>query len=409
VEIKLDDIRWSILNHPAKVKVLCTGRRWGKSVLSAVFLLHQPFASGERRVYISPYYRQSKLIMFPLMKELMLSFGEVKINETELSFRFANGAELALKGADNPDSLRGISLGHNGSNGVVIDEMAYCKQGFFEEIVMPMLLDHNAKALLCSTPSGYNHFYNYFLNGEPGGKANWKSWQFKTVEHGMIPKEAVLEAKKNMTKDQYQQELEGDFLTTGNKAVWNFDRNIHLKEIIDMPPTLFWGQDFNISTMASVLMGVYTDGTLVAIDEIALTNSNTEEMARAMKRKYPSVTTTFPDPAGKARSTTAKNNRSDHAILREYGFNVRAKTKAPLQKERLYSLNRLLMDSEGQIKMTVSPKCVNLIRDYELVQRDKNGNIDKTDISLSHFLDASSYYIDLVHPAYKRTHTTLEF
>jgi hypothetical protein len=224
----------------------------------------------------------------------------------------------------------------------------------------------------------------------------------------MIPKKAVLEAKKSMTKDQYLQELEGDFLTTGNKAVWNFDRKVHVKEIIDMPPTLFWGQDFNVSTMASVLMGVYTDGTLVAIDEIALTNSNTEEMAREMKRKYPHVTTTFPDPAGKARSTTS-NNRSDHSLLREVGFNVRAKTQAPLQKDRLYSLNRLLMNSEGQIKMTVSPKCVNLIRDYELVQRDKHGNIDKSDISLSHFLDASSYYIDLAHPAYRRTHTTLEF
>jgi hypothetical protein len=408
MEIKLDDIRWSILNHPAKHKVLCTGRRWGKSVLSAVFLLHQPFAPGERRAYISPYYRQSKLIMFPLMKELMLSFGEVKINETELSFRFANGAELALKGADNPDSLRGISLGHNGSNGVVIDEMAYCKQGFFEEIVMPMLMDHNSKAMLCSTPSGYNHFYNYYLAGQSGGKPNWKSWQFKTIEHGMIPKKAVLEAKKSMTKDQYLQELEGDFLTTGNKAVWNFDRNIHVKQHTDLPPNLFWGQDFNVSMMASVLMGTYTDGTLHVVDEIALTNSNTEEMAREMKRKYPHVTTTFPDPAGRALSTTS-NNRSDHAILREFGFNVRAKSKAPLQKDRLYSLNRLLMNSEGQIKMTVSPKCVNLIRDYELTQRDKHGNLDKSDLSLSHFLDASSYYSDLVHPAYRRKATSLEF
>jgi len=408
MEIILDDIRWSILNHPSKIKILCTGRRWGKSVLSAVFLLHQPFASGERRIYISPYYRQSKLIMFPLMKELMLSFGEVKINETELSFRFANGAELALKGADNPDTLRGISLGNNESNGVVIDEMAYCKQGFFEEIVMPMLLDHNAKALLCSTPSGYNHFYNYFLKGQPGGDPNWKSWQFKTTEHGMIPKKAVLEAKKNMTKDQYLQELEGDFLTTGNKAVWNFDRNIHVKQHTDLPPNLFWGQDFNVSMMASVLMGTYTDGTLHVVDEIALTNSNTEEMAREMKRKYPHVTTTFPDPAGRALSTTS-NNRSDHAILREFGFNVRAKSKAPLQKDRLYSLNRLLMNSEGEIKMTVSPKCVNLIRDYELTQRDKHGNLDKSDLSLSHFLDASSYYSDLLHPAYRRTATSLEF
>lgn len=408
MEIILDKTRWDILNHPAKVKILITGRRWGKSVLSAVFLLHQPFQQGERRLYIAPYYRQAKLIMFPLMKELMLQFGDVKINETELSFRFNNGAELSLKGADNPDSLRGISLGKNGSNGVVLDEMAYIKEGFFEEVITPMLLDHNAKALLTSTPNGYNHLYSKFLLGL-GKNPMYKSWQFTTLEHGMISKEAVLEAKKTMTADQYKQEMLGTFLTAGNKAVWNFDRNVHLQPIKDMPPQMFFGLDFNVATMACIVMGRYSDGTVVAVDELVLHNSNTDEMARLMKKKYPYIKDCYPDPAGKSRSTVAVNNRSDHSILREHGFNVYAKSKAPHTKDRLYSLNRLLKDSEGKIRMTVAPKCVNLIKDYELCQRDNNGNLSKKDENLTHFLDASSYYIDLKEPAYRRTATTLEF
>lgn len=408
MEIILDKTRWDILNHQAKVKVLITGRRWGKSVLSAVFLLHQPFQSGERRLYIAPYYRQAKLIMFPLMKELMLQFGDVKINETELSFRFDNGAELSLKGADNPDSLRGISLGKDGSNGVVLDEMAYIKDGFFEEVITPMLLDHNAKALLTSTPNGYNHLYSKFLLGL-GANPMYKSWQFTTLEHGMISKESVLEAKKTMTADQYKQEMLGTFLTAGNKAVWNFDRNVHVVKVEDMPPKMFFGIDFNISTMACVVMGRYSDGTLAVVDELVLHNSNTDEMARLMKKKYPYVKDVYPDPAGKSRSTVAVNNRSDHSILREYGFNIYAKNKAPHTKDRLYSLNRLLKDSEGKIRMTVAPKCVNLIKDYELCQRDNNGSLSKKDENLTHFLDASSYYIDLKEPAYRRTATTLEF
>jgi len=408
MEIILDKTRWDILNHQAKVKILITGRRWGKSVLSAVFLLHQPFQKGERRLYIAPYYRQAKLIMFPLMKELMLQFGDVKINETELSFRFDNGAELSLKGADNPDSLRGISLGKNGSNGVVLDEMAYIKEGFFEEVITPMLLDHNAKALLTSTPNGYNHLYSKFLLGL-GKNPMYKSWQFTTLEHGMISKEAVLEAKKTMTADQYKQEMLGTFLTAGNKAVWNFDRNVHLQPIKDMPPQMFFGLDFNVATMACIVMGRYSDGTVVAVDELVLHNSNTDEMARLMKKKYPYIKDCYPDPAGKSRSTVAKNNMSDHSILRDHGFNVYAKSKAPHTKDRLYSLNRLLKDSEGKIRMTVAPKCVNLIKDYELCQRDNNGNLSKKDENLTHFLDASSYYIDLKEPAYRRTATTLEF
>ena len=215
--------------------------------------------------------------MFPLMKELMLQFGDVKINETELSFRFDNGAELSLKGADNPDSLRGISLGRSGSNGVVLDEMAYIKEGFFEEVITPMLLDHNAKALLTSTPNGYNHLYSKFLLGL-GKNPMYKSWQFTTLEHGMISKEAVLEAKKTMTADQYKQEMLGTFLTAGNKAVWNFDRNVHLQPIKDMPPQMFFGLDFNVATMACVVMGRYSDGTLAVVDELVLHNSNTDEI-----------------------------------------------------------------------------------------------------------------------------------
>ena len=140
-----------------------------------------------------------------------------------------------------------------------------------------------------------------------------------------------------------------------------------------------------------------------------LCHSNTDEMARLMRKKYPYIKDVYPDPAGKSRSTVAVNNRSDHSILREHGFNVFAKNKAPHTKDRLYSLNRLLKDSEGKIRMTVAPKCVNLIKDYELCQREANGSLSKKDESLTHFLDASSYYIDLVEPAYRRTATTLEF
>ena len=56
-----------------------------------------------------------------------------------------------------------------------------------------MLFDHNAKALLCSTPASFNHFYNLFMLGQ-GQDKNYNSWQFSTLEKGMIPKEAIEDA-----------------------------------------------------------------------------------------------------------------------------------------------------------------------------------------------------------------------
>ena len=163
----------------------------------------------------------------------------------------------------------------------------------------------------------------------------------------------------------------------GNKAVWNFDRSKHIKEPIDMPPKLYAGCDFNVSMMATTIFGVISD-TVIVVDELYLENSNTEAMAKYIKQKYPQIKDIYPDPAGKARSTTAKNNHSDHMILKQYGFNVYARPKAPHVKQRLYDLNRLLLDADDNVRLTVSPKCEKLIRDFELCQRKPDGSLDKT-------------------------------
>ena len=123
-------------------------------------------------------------------------------------------------------------------------------------------------------------------------------------------------------------------------------------------------------------------------------------MAKAMKAKHPQVNIVYPDPAGSARSTTS--HRSDHAILRDYGYSVRAKKSHPSHIDRLNALNRKLVDASGNVGMTVEPKCKYLIKDLEQVQRDKRGGIDKSNIELTHALDACSYAIEYKFPVIKR-------
>ena len=68
----------------------------------------------------------------------------------------------------------------------------------------------------------------------------------------------------------------------------------------------------------------------------------------------------------------------------------------------------MLLDGDDNVRMTVSPKCKYLIKDLEQVQRDKNGGIDKSDVKLTHALDACSYLIDYKFPVLKREMQTLE-
>ena len=392
----LNRTRQQILNHPARFKVIVAGRRWGKTVLSLMYLLKNAFNSGERRWFITPTYRQGKMIVFPVLRQMFATFNNAKLNESEMSVVFDNGAELAVKGADNEHNLRGVEL-----TKAVMDEMAYIKPHVWEEIVMPMLATTQGECLFIGTPSGYDMMYELYSKGQ--SEHNWKSWQFTTLQGGFVSKEEVELAKRTMDETVFKQEFEGSFETTGNRAAWNFDRNVHCTKAKDMSSKLWWGCDFNVDFNTAVLCTEYTDGTIHFYEEIRLKNSNTEELAIAMKKIAPNIEC-YPDPAGKARSTTSR--RSDHQILRDHGFIIRTKNRHPSHIDRLNSLNRKLKDAEGKIGMTVDPKCKFLIKDLEQCQRDKKGGLAKDNMELTHALDACSYGIEYKFPIRRMVGTT---
>lgn len=82
----------------------------------------------------------------------------MKFHETELRVDLPNGSRLMLLGAENPSSLRGISLDY-----ACLDEMALMPENLFGEIIRPALSDRvdgvrNGKALFIGTPQGHNAF-----------------------------------------------------------------------------------------------------------------------------------------------------------------------------------------------------------------------------------------------------------
>tara|TARA_R110002012_G_C11648137_1_gene611182 strand:+ start:1390 stop:2592 length:1203 start_codon:yes stop_codon:yes gene_type:complete len=379
----LDKTRKSILQDDSRFKVLVCGRRWGKTVLSLMYLLKDAFDANERRWFITPTYRQGKMIVFPILRQMFAGFQNAKLNESEMSVVFDNGAELAVKGADNENNLRGVEL-----TKAVMDEMAYIKPHVWEEIIMPMLATTEGECLFIGTPNGYDAMYDLYMKGQ--SEPEWESWQFTTLDGGFVPKKEIELAKRTMDEVVFRQEFEASFETTGNRAAYNFDRAIHCIKTRELSNELWWGVDFNVDYMTATLACQYTDGTVHFYDEIRLKNSNTEELSLAMKKVAPGIEV-YPDPAGKARSTTSR--RSDHQILRDHGFMIRAKKAHPSHIDRLNALNRKLKDAEGNVGMTIDPACTYLIKDLEQCQRDRRGGLDKSQIELTHALDACSYAI----------------
>ena len=379
----IDATRKEILKDKTRYKILSCGRRWGKSYFSILFLLSKPLKRNERRWIVFPTYRQAKMVSWSILKDIFAK-KDVSINETELSITFDNGAKIELKGADKPDSLRGVS-----TTMVVMDEYSYMKENVWGEIIQPTLAETKGNALFVGTPTGVqNHFYDLFVKGQSKG-GDYKSWQFTTLEGGFISEEEVENAKKNLDKRTFRQEYEASFLTAANRAAYNFNRDYHCK-VMDKSPRMFWGIDFGVASyMTAILMCENTAGEVYVFDEIGLQNSNTFELAKLMKQKAPRLPV-YPDPAGKAR--TSNSTKSDHMILQESGFTVISKKANPTQKDRLNALNKMLEDATGKHRLFVNPNCKNLIRDLELCTME-NGQILKTE-TLSHFLDALCYPMD---------------
>ena len=379
---KIDAKRREILNDPARYKIVSSGRRFGKSYFSVLFLLNKPLEANERRWIVFPTYRQAKMVSWNLLKGIFAN-KQATINETELSITLDNGAKIELKGADKPDSLRGVS-----TTMVVMDEYSYMKENVWGEIIQPTLAENKGTALFVGTPSGLNHFYDLFVKGQ-SNDSDYKSWQFTTLEGGFISEDEVENAKKNLDKRTFQQEYEASFLTAANRCAYNFNRDTHCR-VMEKSPRMFWGIDFGVASyMTALLMCENTAGEVYVFDEIGLQNSNTFELAKLMQEKGRGLPC-YPDPAGKAR--TSNSTKSDHKILQDAGFTVIAKKSNPTQKDRLNALNRMLEDATGKHKLFINPKCKNTIRDLELCTLD-NGQILKTE-TLSHFLDGLMYPLE---------------
>ena len=379
---KIDGKRREILNDPSRYKIVSSGRRFGKSYFSVLFLLNKPLEANERRWIVFPTYRQAKMVSWNLLKSIFAN-KQATINETELSITLDNGAKIELKGADKPDSLRGVS-----TTMVVMDEYAFMKENVWGEIIQPTLAESRGEALFVGTPSGLNHFYDLFVKGQ-SENSDYKSWQFTTLDGGFISEEEVENAKKNLDKRTFQQEYEASFLTAANRCAYNFSRDIHCR-VMEKSPRMFWGIDFGVASyMTAILMCENTAGEVYVFDEIGIQNSNTFELAKLMQLKGRGLPV-YPDPAGKAR--TSNSTKSDHKILQEAGFTVISKKSNPTQKDRMNALNRMLEDATGKHKLFINPKCTKTIRDLELCTLE-NGQMLKTE-TLSHFLDGLMYPIE---------------
>ena len=404
VHFQLHEKQAEVFNNDCRFRVVVAGRRFGKTKLSMLEMLAWATKKGQKIWYVAPTYRMAKQIMWNDLKNHVPMEWVLKIRENELSMEFRNGSVISLRGADKPDSLRGVSLDF-----LVLDEVQDIAPETWNTVLRPTLADRRGHALMIGTPKGYSQLYKLYRIGQnkvKQMKKEWMSWQFPTVTSPFIPKAEIEAARRDMDEKMFRQEFLASFESMSGRVYYAFDRKEHIANVEFNPKLPIWvGMDFNIDPMSTVIFQPQPNGQLWAVDEIVQVSSNTDDICAELEKryyKYQNQVTIYPDPAGSARQHA--RGESDLDIIREHGFKrIKVKRAHSAVADRINAVNRVLKTANGDIRLYISPKCRHLIDSFEqTLYIAGSRDVDKA-LGVEHSADAAGYCIELEFPLRKFT------
>ena len=183
-----------------------------KSRLAAWMLIINALQAERGHVfYVAPTQGQARDIMWQTLLELGHSvITGSHINNLQL--KLINGSTITLKGADRPETMRGVSLKF-----LVMDEYADMKPDVWEQVLRPALADQKGHAMFIGTPMGRNHFYELYKYAELGDDETYSAWHFTSYDNNLLDPDEINIAKKSMSSYAFRQEFMASFEAVGSE------------------------------------------------------------------------------------------------------------------------------------------------------------------------------------------------
>jgi len=427
-EIKLHEkqsevIRDLFIDKSCRYAVVNASRGFGKSYLAATaaIIAVQELMELDESVpnknvaLIAPTYSQAVDIYYPLIAwQLGMEDFADKASKAAGQFWFPNNVQLKLWSYEASQRMRGT-----GQYFIVADEVTSWKgagmnlKESWESIIQPCVATRwspmNAKklnanpgrALIISTPSGYDYFYEMYNRKD--SDSDWKSYTYTYKDSPFLDEEEIERVKLTLDPLKFAREYTASFEDSGNNVFYTFNRKEHINK--DLPyfddgEDVHVAIDFNVGIMASVIFAIR--GNQIHIIDEMQGHPDTETLARALSEKYKGHRIiSYPDPAGKARKSSAAVGTTDFSILQSNGIMTRAHNKAPPIIDSVAAVNKKFKNANGDIDMYIHPKCVNTIKSIERTQwiesNPDSATIDKKE-GVEHWTDALRYAVEYLYP-----------
>ena len=387
-----------------RFRVVIAGRRFGKTHLAIRELCYHARIPNQEVWYVAPTYRQAKMITWKKLRERIQDLRWAKkINESELTILLKNGSTIALKGADNYDSLRGVGLDF-----LVLDEFADIDPEAFYETLRPTLADKMGGALFIGTPKGIGNWAHDLYQMPLENPEAWSSYQFTTIDGGQVSESEIESAKRDLDERTFRQEFLATFETYAGRIYYAFDRKLNVVDGELTPRDLdviYVGMDFNIDPMSAVI-AIRKGDDLCVIDEIRMFSSNTAEIVAEINSRYPkSKVWVYPDPASRQRKTSA-GGFTDLTILQNAGFVVKAPNAHTPVRDRINAVNSRLCDAKGIRRLFIRPQCKYTIEGLERHTYKEGTTQPDKDSGYDHMMDALGYMVDYLFPVKREREPT---
>jgi len=376
--------------------VIVCGRGYGKTYSSSMEAAYIASLPDKKVALIGLSYKKSKLLFDNIWQTMVLPNKNdvIKSSEKDQYVKFRWGSTIEGLSADNPDSLVGDEY-----DLAILDEAAKMKPEIWDMYVSPAVGRRNGKAVFITTPQGFNWVHEKYILGKQDPM--WEShtapaWEntFAYPQGKKTP--VILERKRNMTKEIFDQEYGAKF-TSFEGMVYPFDRN---KDVGKYPYNPDWETYCSIDfgyRMPSVgwfqCYRVEGEWHINMIDEIGHeSNIKTDELIRRIKSKPYHITQYFGDPAGKQRQ--GQSGMGDIEIFRQQGIRVDSVTDR-LSKNKPSGENHtrsFMENADGLRRFHIHEKCTEIQEDLEFLRYEKGGEKSVKDDYHDHSCDMLRYF-----------------
>jgi phage FluMu gp28-like protein len=212
-----------------------SGRQVGKTMSTAVKTIHFAFfapllmdtVKHECIIVIAAPTQNQSSIMFNrirdlIMKNEFLSGYVLRNTQTEMTVGFLDGSG-STKIITRATGETGVSLRGYSPHVIIADECSFIKTDILRAF-LPSGMATRAKVWLTSTPfskSGY--FYEACQNSKPKNPDGmWTEFHVKSMDNPLVAEDPVfIEEIKKLTREEYVQEVEGEFLDIGDALIPN--------------------------------------------------------------------------------------------------------------------------------------------------------------------------------------------